>query len=81
MYQKFGEMGDFDEDDHQNNNELSLLECEIDKILLEAWNGMYPLTEEQLTSFHGKMSDKKGQKIFTTLLNQFRLKRDFKLVN
>ena len=45
----------FDEDESKRNDELSLLECEIDKILLEAWNGIDPLTEEQLNSFYEKM--------------------------
>lgn len=57
------------------------LKKDIDKILLKAWEGQQDLSDDEMRRFREVMRYKQGQQLFIHLLNQFRVKRLFQIVN
>ena len=59
------------------------LKQDIDQILLKAWDGdsQNPVSQDELRRFQEIMRYKQGQELFVHLMNQFRVRRTFKIVN
>ena len=59
------------------------LKQDIDQILLKAWDGdsQNAVSQDELRRFQEIMRYKQGQELFVHLMNQFRVRRTFKIVN